>query len=169
MTRRFWIVGLAVVVVALPLAVVAGWAALTAGVRSVSCGTLIVPRCFGGVTAGDFERPLEDGGFRCSFVHGVEHSGDSCTDGAQLVVIELMGQLVSSAIANAPADAVPSSYRTMFETVARTPFPRDATLGGRALHWVDANLDGRDHQTYIADYSYTLSSRIGWPRLIVEA
>lgn len=168
--RRFWIMGLAAIAgVLLFLAAVAGWHALTAGFRSVSCGTRIVPRCFGGVTDNDFQRPLEDAGFRCDIVHGTDSSIERCTDAAQWVDIQPMGQLVSYAVANAPQGAVPSSYRVLFETVARTPFPRDSALAERAQHWVDANLDGRDHDTNIADYSYTLSRGIGWPRLVVQA
>jgi hypothetical protein len=173
MRRLLLILGLAAaVVVALPLAVVAvraGWGATWGDNHSVSCGAFVVPRCFGGVTAEEFERPLEDAGFRCGFVQGMEHSIYRCTNEREFVDIAANGPLVSYVVANSSGGGPTSSYRTMFETVATAPFPHDGALAQRVRSWIDANLDSRGHQTSVAGYAYVLDVRPPWPRLWVEA
>ena len=70
---------LAIGLLAILVAIVAGRS--VAGARaddlSAPCGptaSFLAPRCFGGVTEDDVERPLAVLGFACTVAHGVDHS-----------------------------------------------------------------------------------------------
>jgi hypothetical protein len=56
----------------------------------------------------------------------------------------------------------------MFEIVAPSPFPRDAPHARRARSWIDANLDGRAHQTTIGGYYYSVGAQ-PWSTLAILA
>jgi hypothetical protein len=123
-------------------------------------------RCIGGVSVADVERVLGGIGYDCQVLHGVDHSVDRCRPGpagpgaggvVDIDGSQLLGGLMASGCGMPGNDQV----RALFETVARIPYPTASRDADRAASWVDANLDGREHQTWLRGYLYAVGQRPG--------
>jgi hypothetical protein len=143
---------------------------------SIACGQAWFPRCFSGVTVDDFERPLIDLGYDCQRAFGVEHSNIRCSPpgpaGSPIsgldVRIELAGRLVSLVVAQACGAVPDDQVLAAFVAYARVPFPSDPTRALRAVSWIEASRDGREHHVTMAGYLFTLQ-RSGCERLGIRA
>jgi len=148
---------------------------------SAPCGptaSFLAPHCFGGVTAGDMERPLLALGYDCTVAHGVERTAVNCLTprpattrrgDEPFVQLEPRGDRVLSAAAMACGAPRDGAIEALFEAVAVGPFPRDSAHAGRARAWVAASLDGRSHDRTIGGYRYAVSWSAGCAHLSIDA